>query len=121
SENTVITTASLVKRSKEVATQFPTIGRPIFNHQIYIVDADFNPVPVGVAGELIICGIGLGRSYFNRTQLNAEKFITLKCANNQRAYRTGDLVRYLPNGEIDFIGRIDGQIKLRGYRIELGE
>ena len=94
------------------------IGRPLTNYQLYVVDQNLRLVPRGAAGELIVAGAGVGRGYLNRPELNDEKFITFM---GQKAYRTGDLVRWSPDGNIDFIGRIDGQVKLRGLRIELGE
>jgi amino acid adenylation domain-containing protein len=100
-----------------------TIGRPISNTQIYILDGNLNPVPVGVSGELHIGGKGLARGYLNRPALTAEKFIPSRFCLEPGAclYRTGDLARYLPDGNIEFLGRIDHQVKLRGFRIELGE
>ncbi|MDZ7967875.1 MAG: amino acid adenylation domain-containing protein [Nostoc sp. DedSLP03] len=99
------------------------IGRPIANIQIYLLDCDLNPVPIGVSGELYIGGVGVGRGYFNRPDLTAEKFIPNPFSDNSatRLYKTGDLARYLANGEIEYIGRTDYQIKIRGFRIELGE
>ena len=94
------------------------IGRPLSNYQLYVVDQNLNLVPRGAAGELIVAGAGVGRGYLNRPEINAEKFITFR---GEKAYRTGDLVRWSPDGNIDFIGRMDGQVKLRGLRIELGE
>lgn len=94
------------------------IGRPLDNYQLFVVDQNLNLVPRGVAGELIVAGAGVGRGYLNRPELNAEKFITYM---GQKAYRTGDLVRWSPDGNIDFLGRMDNQVKLRGLRIELGE
>ena len=94
------------------------IGRPLAGYQLYVVDPNMNLVPQGAAGELIVAGAGVGRGYLNRPDQNAEKFITFM---GQRAYRTGDLVKWSPDGNIDFIGRIDGQVKLRGLRIEMGE
>jgi amino acid adenylation domain-containing protein len=94
------------------------IGRPLAGYQLYVVDPNLNLVPQGAAGELIVAGAGVGRGYLNRPDQNAEKFITFM---GQRAYRTGDLVKWSPDGNIDFIGRIDGQVKLRGLRIEMGE
>jgi amino acid adenylation domain-containing protein len=100
-----------------------TIGRPIANTQVYILDGSLNPVPVGVVGELHIGGDGLARGYLNRPELTSEKFIPnpLSADPTSRLYKTGDLSRYLPDGNIEFLGRIDHQVKIRGYRIELGE
>jgi len=99
------------------------IGKPIANIQIHIVDKHLQPVPVGVNGELLIGGVGLARGYFNRDDLTASKFIAdpFSADPNARLYRTGDLVRYLPDGNIDYLQRMDDQVKLRGFRIELGE
>jgi len=98
------------------------IGRPIANIQIYLLDKYFNSVAVGVAGEVYIGGVGVGRGYLNRPDLTAEKFIPNPFSQEtRRLYKTGDLARYLPNGEIEYIGRIDYQVKVRGFRIELGE
>lgn len=94
------------------------IGRPLAGYQLYVVDQNLNMVPRGAAGELIVAGAGVGRGYLNRPELNREKFITFM---GQKAYRTGDLVRWSPDGNIEFLGRIDNQVKLRGLRIELGE
>jgi amino acid adenylation domain-containing protein/non-ribosomal peptide synthase protein (TIGR01720 family) len=99
------------------------IGRPIANIQIYVLDKYLHPVPVGVTGEIYIGGVGVGRGYLNRPQLTAEKFIPNPFSDepSARLYKTGDLARYLPNGEIEYLGRIDNQVKVRGFRIELGE
>ncbi|MGB7440889.1 MAG: amino acid adenylation domain-containing protein [Coleofasciculaceae cyanobacterium] len=99
------------------------IGRPIVNAKIYILDRQLQPVPIGVPGELHIGGAGLARGYLNRPDLTEQKFIANPFNNQPRArlYKTGDLVRYLPDGNIEFIGRIDNQVKIRGFRIELGE
>ncbi|MEG4587535.1 amino acid adenylation domain-containing protein [Microcoleus sp. MOSTC5] len=108
----------------------PPIGRPIANTQIYLLQKDGEPIPLGVAGELYIGGICLARGYLNRPDLTAEKFIPNPFRQNKRLtiedeedrlYKTGDLARYLPDGNIEYIGRIDGQVKIRGFRIELGE
>lgn len=101
----------------------PPIGRPIANVQTYILDPHLQPVPIGAAGELHIGGAGLARGYLNRPDLTHEKFIPdpFSADPHARLYKTGDLARYLPDGNIEYLGRLDRQIKLRGFRIELGE
>ncbi|GER89935.1 hypothetical protein KDW_40970 [Dictyobacter vulcani] len=97
-----------------------TIGQPIANTQIYIVDSYLNPVPIGVPGELCIAGVGLARGYYRQPALTAEKFVENPFQAGSRLYKTGDLARWLPTGQIEYLGRIDTQVKLRGFRIELG-
>jgi amino acid adenylation domain-containing protein len=99
------------------------IGRPIANIQVYILDRQLQPVPVGVPGELHIGGAGLARGYLNRPELTQEKFIPNPFSTDYsgRLYKTGDLVRYRPDGNIEFLGRIDQQVKIRGFRVELEE
>src|SRR5882672_9483490 len=100
-----------------------TIGRPLANTQVYLLDPNLNPVPIGFPGELHIGGDGLARGYLHRPELTGEKFIRHPFSTDAQArlYKTGDLARYLPDGTIECLGRIDDQVKLRGFRIELGE
>ncbi|MBC1238392.1 condensation domain-containing protein [Nostoc sp. 2RC] len=99
------------------------IGRPIANTQIYLLDSHLQPVPIGVSGEIYIGGFGVAKSYLNRPELTAQKFIPNPFSDEPKArlYKTGDLGRYLPDGNIEFLGRLDQQVKIRGYRIELPE
>ena len=115
------TTYSTVYRLKNHGTIL--IGRPIGNTQVFIVNRQMEIVPIGVTGEICIAGAGLARGYLNRPELTAEKFVSHPFSNdpNARLYRTGDLGRWLPDGNIDYQGRLDNQVKIRGFRIELGE
>ncbi|WP_445252044.1 MULTISPECIES: amino acid adenylation domain-containing protein [unclassified Microcoleus] len=103
--------------------QIVPIGRPIANTSIYILDRNLQPVPIGVPGEVHIGGAGVARGYLNHPELTLEKFIPNPYSNKpgSRLYKTGDLARYLPDGNIEFLGRLDNQVKIRGFRIELGE
>jgi amino acid adenylation domain-containing protein len=119
-ENTVVATATQVPVRR--CADSPPIGRPISNVSVYLLDRNLLPVPKGVAGELCIAGESLARGYLNQPALTAEKFIPNPFgAPGSRLYRTGDLACYLPDGNIEFIGRIDHQVKVRGFRIEPGE
>jgi amino acid adenylation domain-containing protein len=117
-ECTVDATASRVTRASR-----PRIGRPLTNVQVYVLDHDLRPVPVGIMGEIYIGGEGVGRGYVNHPELTAERFIPhpFSDCEGARLYRSGDRGRFLPGGELECAGRIDYQVKLRGYRVELGE
>ena len=117
-ETTVWSTVKRLERGKPI-----TIGRPIANTQVYIVDDSLTPMPIGVPGELVIGGAGVGRGYHDLPELTREKFISDPFAKGAaaRAYRTGDQARLRADGEIEFLGRNDSQVKIRGHRIELGE
>ncbi|UKO95748.1 non-ribosomal peptide synthetase [Nostoc sp. UHCC 0870] len=121
-ENTVFTTCCPVTPETKIEKSIP-IGRVIGNTQVYILDPHLQPVPVGVWGEMCVGGAGLSRGYWNRPELNQQKFIPNPFGHPDadRLYKTGDLVRYLPDGNIEFFSRIDNQVKIRGFRIELAE
>ncbi|MGH3380990.1 MAG: amino acid adenylation domain-containing protein, partial [Actinoallomurus sp.] len=121
-ECSVANVMSATRQVAEDAGGGVSVGAAITNTLAYVVDAHGHPVPVGVAGECLLGGICVARGYLNRPELTEERFIWSDLGKGrQRLYRTGDLCRWLPSGELEFIGRIDTQVKLRGYRIELGE
>ncbi|MBP5973795.1 amino acid adenylation domain-containing protein [Brasilonema sp. CT11] len=100
---------------------YPPIGKPAVNVQVYLLDRNFQPVPIGVPGELYVCGDGLARGYLHRPDLTNQKFLPNPFQAEDRLYKTGDLARYLPDGNIEFLGRIDDLVKVRGFRVELAE
>ncbi|CAM4092980.1 non-ribosomal peptide synthetase [Pseudoalteromonas ostreae] len=118
SESTVCASICKVFPNQTVA-----IGYPLNNLSLYVLDAERQTLPVGVVGELYVCGVGLARGYLNREDLTAESFFQLELGyqRSERVYKTGDLVRWLPDGRLVFMGRVDDQVKIRGFRIELGE
>nr|WGE07773.1 condensation domain-containing protein [Bacillus subtilis] len=120
SESTVFATYHPVDEL-EVHTLSVPIGKPVSNTEVYILDRTGHVQPAGIAGELCVSGEGLVKGYYNRPELTEEKFVPHPFTSGKRMYKTGDLARWLPNGDIEFIGRIDHQVKIRGQRIELGE
>ncbi len=121
-EDTVFSTYKEVKEKQEYEiTQFPTIGKPLTNKKLYVLNQKNNIVPIGVAGELCISGIGLSGRYHNNEELSKEKFINNPFEDGAILYKTGDLAKWLPNSEIEILGRIDNQVKINGIRIELEE
>ena len=116
-ETTIWSSTETVDASDDAVS----LGRPIANTDLYVVDRGLQPVPVGVPGELLIGGRGVVRGYWERAELTAERFVAHPVEPGARVYRTGDLVRYRTDGRLDFLGRLDHQVKVRGHRIELGE
>ncbi len=120
-ETTTFATWYEVKGGQPSASGRIPIGRPIANTQVYILDGHLNAVPGGVAGEICIGGEGVAKGYLNRPELSAERFIASPFTSGQSLFRTGDRGRFLVDGNIEFLGRLDNQVKMRGFRIELGE
>ena len=119
-ETSVCVTHYLVDPNRRYASRIP-IGKPIGHTSVYLLDQHLSPVPEGVVGELCVGGVSLARGYLNRDDLTAEKFVPDPFAPGGRLYRTGDLAVWLPDGNLELVGRTDNQVKIRGYRIELGE
>ncbi|WP_415835330.1 non-ribosomal peptide synthase/polyketide synthase, partial [Corallococcus soli] len=122
-EATVFTCCLRMERPEDARGDLLPIGPPVANTRVYVVDGALRPVPVGVPGELLIGGDGLARGYLSRPDLTAERFLPdpFSTTPGERMYRSGDLVRWRPDGSLDFLGRIDGQVKVRGFRVELSE
>jgi amino acid adenylation domain-containing protein len=121
-ECTVVATSGTVQNHNR-SSRLPPIGRPIANTQVYILDDHLHPVPLGSPGELHIAGAGLARGYLNRPDLTREKFVSNPFSDvpESRLYKTGDLARLLPDSQIEFLGRVDDQVKILGHRVELNE
>ena len=121
-ENSAFTSRHVMTSPEQVG-QSVSIGRPVPNTRVYVLDRHLEPVPIGVPGELCTSGDGLARGYLNRPELTAERFVPDPfCGDNGGLlYKTGDLARWLPDGRLEFLGRVDHQVKVRGFRIELGE
>ncbi|GFN29879.1 non-ribosomal peptide synthetase [Paenibacillus xylaniclasticus] len=121
SESTICTTIWVPEEGERIEGRSVSIGKPIANLDVYVIGHHNQLQPIGAAGELCISGVGVARGYLNRPELTAEKFIDHPLRPDERMYRTGDLVRWLPDGNLEYLGRIDTQVKIRGFRIEPGE
>jgi len=119
-ETTVWSTAYRIPKAPDSRATIP-IGQPLANTQVRVLGPEREPMPAGEPGELFLGGLGVARGYWNRPELTAERFVADPFESGSRIYRTGDVVRMLPDGDLEFLGRVDFQVKLRGYRIELGE
>jgi amino acid adenylation domain-containing protein len=120
-EGTVTVSAYLTDADEPQRPLGPSIGRPLENIEIYILDSNLNPVPIGVPGEMCLGGVCIARGYLNQEEKTQEKFVTHPFHPGNLIYRTGDRARYLPDGNMEFLGRVDYQVKIRGYRVEPGE
>jgi len=118
---TTVCASAWIDDGANYAGRLIPIGKPIYNTQIYILDKHGKLQPIGIYGELCVGGVGLARGYINKPELTKEKFISNPMIEGEVLYRTGDIARWLPDGNIEFIGRIDNQVKIRGYRVELEE
>lgn len=115
------TETAVYSLAEECGAESVTLGRPVANYDIYVLDPHLRPVPIGVAGEICIGGTGVARGYMNRPELTRERFVAHPFKPGERLYRTGDLGKWLPEGKVQYLGRQDGQVKIRGLRIECGE